>query len=382
MQRRLSPTEPRSLPLGGDRLSVAVIAPPRFPLRPQGYGGVDLAVSLLVRALRARGDQVVVVGTESSEPDTIELAPASWEADLGRMYGHVRGLTYLARVLTVLRRRGPFDVVHDHSGLGSLLASTLMDIAPVVHTVHGSLAEPERTFYRSVRGADLVAISWAQRVTAPELAWLSTVYNAVDPDSLLSLPPGYKGGYLLCLGRICPENGQHVAIEVARRTGKRLVLAGTVDPNPKAELYYRSAVAPYVDGSRVIFLGNVFGRERSQLIARAIALVAPIAWPEPFGFSVVEAMASGTPALSFARGAATELIDDGLTGFAVKPDDVDAMTAAVLASPGIDAECCAQIARRRFNPDRIAAEYHGLYSEIAGSARAKHHDGAIPAGAC
>ena len=382
MQGLLSPTVSRSMPSSGDRLRVAVIAPPWYRLPPRGYGGIELVVSLLVRALRARGDEVVVVGAESSEPGTIELAPAAWETDLGRRYGPVRELTYLARVSTVLRRQGPFDVVHDHSGFAGLLATILMDLAPVVHTVHGSLGEPERTFYRTLCGrADLVAISTAQRVSAPGLPWLSTVHNAVDTDSLFTVPPGDKGGYLLCLARICPEKGQHVAIEVARRTGHRLVLAGKVEPTPEAELYYQTAVAPHVDGSAVIYHRNVFGRAKSQLLARATALVAPIAWQEPFGLSVVEAMASGTPAVSYARGAAVELIENGVTGFAVKPDDVEAMTAAVLATAEIDPQRCAHTARRHFNPERMADKYHGVYSGIAGSAGTKYRNGVIPRGA-
>jgi glycosyltransferase involved in cell wall biosynthesis len=364
----LSPTAWHPTPPRGDRLRVAVIAPPWYPLPPQGYGGIELVVSLLVRGLRARGDEVVVVGAESSAPGTVELAPAAWEADLGGKYGPVRELTYVSRVSALLRRTGPFDVIHDHSGFAGLVATTLMEIAPVVHTVHGALGEPERTFYRTMHDrADLVAISSAQRASAAELPWVSTVHNAVDTSSLLTVPPGDKEGYLLCLARICLEKGQHVAIKVARRTGHRLVLAGKVEPTPEGQLYYQTAVAPHVDGSGVVYRRNVAGREKSELLARASALLAPIAWEEPFGLSVVEAMASGTPAVSYGRGAAVELIDNGVTGFAVKPDDVEAMTAAVLATANIDSRRCADTARRRFNPDRMAEKYHRVYSEIAAS---------------
>lgn len=356
----------RSTSASGKRMRVAVIAPPWYSLPPRGYGGIELVVSLLVRGLRAGGDEVVVVGAESSEPGTIELAPAAWGADLGQRFGPVRELTYLARVSAVLRRQRPFDIIHDHSGFAGLLASTLMGIAPVVHTVHGALGEPERTFYRSLGGAvDLVAISTAQRASAPELPWLSTVHNAVDTDSLVTVPPGEKGGYLLCLSRVCQEKGQDVAIEVARRTGHRLVIAGKVEPTAAGGHFFQTAVAPFVDGSGVIYHCNVAGREKSELLARASALLAPIAWEEPFGLSVVEAMASGTPAVSYARGAAAELIDDGVTGFAVKPGDVEAMTAAVLATADIDSRRCADTARRRFNPNRMAEKYHRVYSEIA-----------------
>ena len=362
----LSPPAWHPAARGGDRLRVAIIAPPWYPLPPRGYGGVELVVSLLVRGLRARGDEVVVVGAECSAPGTVELAPAVWEADLGGKYGPVRELTYLARLSARLHRAAPFDVIHDHSGFAGLLATTLMGIAPVVHTVHGVLGEPERTFYRAMQDrAELVAISSAQRASAAELSWVSTIHNAVDTGSLLTVAPADKGGYLLCLARVCREKGQHVAIEVARRTGRRLVLAGKVEPTPEGDLYFQTAVAPHVDGFRVIYRRNVAGREKSELIARASALVAPIAWEEPFGLSVVEAMASGTPAVSYGRGAAAELIDDGVTGFAVRPDDVEAMAAAVLATANIDSRRCADIARRRFNPDRMAEKYHRVYSEIA-----------------
>jgi len=342
-----------------ERRRIVLIAPPWYPLPPIGYGGIELVVTLLARELRRHGHSVTLFGAAGSEAGTTVCAPSGWDAELGQPSGVTLELAYLARVFEQLRRIEGVDIVHDHSGHAGLLGSTLLARAAVVHTVHGHLDEPHRAFYASIGGrAALVAISDSQRSTAPELTWTSTVHNAVDIDALRIASRSEKEGFLLCLARICPAKGQSVAIEVARRTGRRLVLAGKVESYE----YFRSEVAPHLDGERVRYIPNVAGREKADLLAKADALLAPISWAEPFGLSVVEAMASGTPAISFALGAAVELIEDGRTGFVVH--DLDAMVAAVSRCAEIDPIRCASIARSRFDPLSMVNGYLRVYEHV------------------
>jgi glycosyltransferase involved in cell wall biosynthesis len=175
-----------------------------------------------------------------------------------------------------------------------------------------------------------------------------------------------KEPYLLCLARICPDKGQDVAIEVAQRTGLRLVLAGKIEETPEAQAYFERRIAPAVDGTRVVLVSNVAGFEKARLLARATALLAPIQWEEPFGLSVVEAMASGTPAISMARGAAPEVIEEGLTGFLVQ--DADEMVAAVRRASEIDPARCAATTRARFNPSIMTDSYLRLYEQAESTA--------------
>jgi len=346
-----------------ERRRIALIAPPWYPLPPAGYGGIELVVALLARELRRLGHCVTLFGAAGSEPGTVICAPSGWDAELGQPSGVTLELAYLARVFEQLRQVEHVDVVHDHSGHAGLLGSTLLARAPAVHTVHGHLDEPQRAFYSSVGArAGLVAISESQRSTAPELSWVGTVHNAVDVDALRVASRDEKDGFLLCLARICPAKGQSVAIEVARRTGRRLVLAGKVESYE----YFRNEVAPHLDGERVRYVPNVAGREKADLLARADALLAPITWAEPFGLSVVEAMASGTPAISFALGAAVELIEEGRTGFVVR--DVDAMVAAVSACAELEPMRCASLVRARFDPRAMAGGYMKVYERVIAGA--------------
>jgi glycosyltransferase involved in cell wall biosynthesis len=291
------------------------------------------------------------------------VAPQAWRADLGRPRERLRELTYGAIALQEIQRLEGVEVIHDHCGFGTLLGAALMCAAPVLHTVHGPIDEPEQRYYAALPGTiGLSAISRAQRSTAPDLRWVSTVHNAVDVDALYVGCREDKEPYLLCLARITREKGQHTAIEVARRVGMRLILAGKIEPTAEGTEYYERLIAPHIDGDRVVHLDNVGGGEKSRLLARARALLAPLEWEEPFGLFMVEAMASGTPAIAFPRGAAPELIIPGVTGFLAR--SVDEMVDAVRNADVIDPERCAQITRERFSPQAMARGYLAAYVEV------------------
>ena len=344
-----------------------MLAPPWYPVPPDGYGGIEIMVSLLADELRARGHLVTVFAAAGSEASSVVHAPAVWNRDLGQHDERLRELTYGARILESLRHRGAIDVVHDHIGYGTLLATAQLSDVPVVHTVHGALTEPETTFYAALAGrVSLVAISRSQRHSAPDLPWVGTVHNAVPFHQLTVGNSDSASPYLLCLARICPDKGQHIAIEVARRAGMRLVLAGKVEATPASREYYATRVLPLVDSDRVVHITNVAGAEKAALLEGATALLAPIEWDEPFGLSVVEAMACGTPAISFSRGAAPEIIDDGLTGFLVR--DADEMVAAVARVDEIDPADCAARTRRRFSAQTMADGYLRMYERAQASA--------------
>lgn len=341
-------------------LRIALIAPPWYPLPPRGYGGVELVVTLLARELRHRGHRVVLFGAEGSEPGITVCTQSGLDAHLGQATQVMHEMTYLARVVQRMQALEAFDVIHDHAGFGGALVAGLLRGAPVLHTVHGSIGVSERDFYDAL-GADvgLVAISDSQRRQAPDLGWVGVVHNAVDVDGLRVSTAEQSPRYLLCLARICEDKGQHVAIEVARRCGLRLILAGKVEETPQGREYFRSQVEPLLDGTRVIYIPSVTAATKARLIARATAMLAPISWPEPFGLSIVEAMVSGTPAISFRQGSAVELIEQGVTGFVV--DCADEMVAAVSRTDEIDPPTCARAARARFSPQVMTESYLRVY---------------------
>jgi glycosyltransferase involved in cell wall biosynthesis len=342
-----------------ERLRIAVVSTPWYPLPPGGYGGIELMAYLLSRELRRLSHDVIVIGPEGSAREVEPLAPAAWSADLDNPLAYsYRLFAYLARVARRLAA-DRFDVLHDNCGYPGVLAWALTGCADrMVHTIHEPIDEPLGTFLAELRDqVRFVAISHAQTAHRGALPIAAVVHNAVDLDNL---SVGKRGsGYLVELGRIVPEKGQHLAIEVARRTGKRLVLAGKVPPLPHAERYFCESVEPHL-GDLVEYRGSVAGREKAELLAGADAGVFPLQWEEPFGLAMAECMASGTPVIALRRGSAGELVDEGVTGFLA--DDVDGLVDAAGRLPDIDRERCAEAGRARFSPRRMALEYIDVYT--------------------
>lgn len=338
-------------------LRVALVAPPWLPVPPGGYGGIEQVVYLLARELEKRGHEVTVFGRQGSSPDldVVALAPRSWQHHLGSRDERARECLHVYRAYDIIRRRA-FDVVHDHTGFtGMTLGAALRLPAPMVATLHGDLTEAEGELLRALdQRVALVAITESQRNQVADVRWIDVVHNAVDADEFEV--SAEKDDYLLQLARITPDKGQHLAIEVARRAGRPLVLAGKVDPD--GEAYFRERIEPEL-GDDVRWVEDAQGAEKARLLARASAMVFPIQWHEPFGLAMVEAMASGTPVVAIRIGATPELVEEGVTGYLA--DDVDGLVDAVHRAGDIDAARCARSVRERFSPAAMAEAYEAVY---------------------
>lgn len=333
---------------------------PWFPVPPKGYGGIELMVYNLARGLHDAGHQVTVIGRQGSHGpfESLALAPESWEHQLGTRDHEARQDLFLFRAYDIVRRRA-FDVVHDHSGFpGIMLAAACQRQAPVVATIHGALTEAEGDFLGAVdRRVHLVAISRAQQSQVAGVEWRGCVHNAVDPDVYHAVTRHEdKEGYLLVLARVSATKGQHTAIEVAKRLNMPLVMAGKIDEDSKD--YFEEKIKPELN-ERITWRENVEGKEKVELLARASALLFPIEWEEPFGIAMVEAMVSGTPVIAMAHGAASELVENGLTGYVV--EDIDGMVEAYSKIKDIDLEKCVAEAARRFGPKHMAEGYLTVY---------------------
>ncbi len=319
---------------------------------PRGYGPWEQVASTLAEGLVRRGHDVTLFATADSQTSARlrSVAPAGYEED-ETVDAKVHEALHIASVFESAR---DFDVISNQFDFLPLAFSRLVP-TPVVTTIHGFSSERIVPVYRAYDDiGHYVSISESDR--HPDLTYAATIHHGIDVESF-SVGLG-DGGYLLFLGRIHPDKGTHVAIEVARRAGMPLVIAGVVHDGE----YHEREVLPHVDGVSVRYVGPVGPAERDRLLGGAVGLLHLIDFEEPFGLSVVEALATGTPVVAFRRGSMPELIRDGLTGFVV--DDVHTAVSAVRGLPRLDRRACRGDAERRFSAARMVASYERLFATV------------------
>jgi glycosyltransferase involved in cell wall biosynthesis len=330
-------------------LRVALVSTPFVSVPPPGYGGTELVVADLAKALVERGAQVVVYATGDSHLPGIEVRwyfpAAQWPPDREIERAHAAW-----SLRDASRDPRGFDVIHVHSP--AAVALSRLSRYPLVHTLHHDRDEELSDLYRRSPEVRLIGISHSQAGREP-VRVSGVVHHGLDPSRYRPMP---EQGYLLFLGRYDRVKGVTHAIEVASRARLPLVMAGA----PHDPEYYEAEVKPLVLRHGVLELGPVGGARKSALIARARALVFPIEWEEPFGLVMIEAMLSGVPVLGNARGAVPEVIDDGITG--VICDDASEMAAAArIADKLFNRERIREAALRRWSAGRMADNYLAVY---------------------
>jgi glycosyltransferase involved in cell wall biosynthesis len=332
-------------------VKVALLGPIAWRTPPRHYGPWEQVTSLLAEGLVARGVDVTLFATlDSLTSARLEGVSATGYAETPELDGRVWEALHVAHAF---ERSADFDLVHSH--LDWLpLAFAHACRAPLLTTIHGFSGRRILPAYVSARSSHFVSISNADR--APELSYAATIHHGIDLEALpLSLT---CGDALVAFGRIHPDKGTAEAIEIARLAGRRLVLCGIVQD----ERYFREQIEPHLDGDRVSYLGSVGPEKRADVLGAAAALLHPIAFPEPFGLSVVEAMACGTPVIAFPLGSMPEVVDDGVTGYLVP--DVAAAALAVERAVRLDRKVIRQTAERRFGATRMVDDYLTLYRRL------------------
>lgn len=337
----------------GRPLRIGMVAPPWFAVPPAGYGGIEAMVAGLVDGLVARGHHVTLVGAGDPGTKAQRYVAAYSEPPSGRL-GEPVPEVFQAAVAAAALDGSELDVVHDHTLAGPLLARGRC--VPTVVTAHGPVTGEVGEYLEQLgTTVDVVAISQAQRRFRPEVNWLATVHNGID---VASYPLGDgAGGYLLFLGRFHPDKGAHIAIEVAKRTRRRLILAGKLN-EPAERAYFEAAVAPRLGGA-IEYVGEADAATKRGLLGGATALLFPVLWEEPFGLVMVEAMACGTPVVALRRGSVPEVVAHGETGIVVgRPAE---LTGAVGAAETLDRRRCRARAERYFDLSRMVAGYEAAY---------------------
>ena len=319
---------------------------------PRSYGPWEQVASTLTEGLVARGHDVTLFATSDSTTSARlhATAPAGYEEDAS-VDAKVHEALHIA---AVFERAGEFDVISNQFDFLPLAFSRLVD-TPVVTTVHGFSSERIVPVYQAYDDiAHYVSISDSDR--HPSLTYAATIHHGIELDRF-SVGAG-DGGYLLFLGRIHPDKGTAVAIDVARRAGLPLVIAGVVHD----QAYFDAEVAPHLGVDGISYVGPVGPVDRDRLLGGAAALLHLIDFAEPFGLSVVESLATGTPVVAFSRGSMPELLRDGVTGYLVA--DADAAVGAVARLNRLDRAACRIDAVTRFSAARMVADYERLFARV------------------
>jgi glycosyltransferase involved in cell wall biosynthesis len=331
-----------------------MLAPISWRTPPRHYGPWELVTSLLTEALVARGVDVTLFATKDSSTagKLAGVCPAPYSEDPG-IDAKVWEMLHIAHVF---ERAAEFDLIHNQADFVPLAFSRLVE-TPVVTTIHGfSSARILPVFKAYEDRVHYVAISDSDR--RPDLRYAARIHHGVRLEDFPFDPNG--GEDLLFFGRIHPDKGAAEAIAAARGAGRRLIMAGIVQD----QSYYDECVAPSLDGRCVLYRGPLGGAERTTALGSSRALLHLINFDEPFGLSVVEALACGTPVIASNRGSMPELIDDGVTGFLV--DGVDAAIDAIGRIDEIDRAACRAAVSARFTVDRMADQYLNLYRSLLG----------------
>jgi glycosyltransferase involved in cell wall biosynthesis len=331
-------------------VKLALLGPIAWRTPPHAYGPWEQVTSLLTEGLVERGVDVTLFATLDS------VTAAKLDGVLSHGYAEdpeLDGRVWEAmHVSHALERSSEFDLLHSHLDWLPLAFSSHCETA-LVTTIHGFSGPAILPSYAAADSA-YVSISDADRV--PELDYVATVHHGID---LTSLPFSAAGGEdLVVLGRIHPDKGTADAIEIARLAGRRLTICGIVQDGR----YFAEHVEPHIDDDRVRYLGSIGPAQRAEVLGSALALLHPIAFAEPFGLSVVEALACGTPVIAYPRGSMTEIVDDGVTGFLV--GGTRSAAQAVSRVGRLDRAACRGVAELRFSAERMVDDYLGVYDEL------------------
>jgi glycosyltransferase involved in cell wall biosynthesis len=333
-------------------MKIAVLSPVAWRTPPRHYGPWEQIASNIAEGLIKKGVEVTLFATgDSITAGTLDaVCETGYEEDRNQ---DAKVLECL-HISNLMEKANQFDLIHNNFDFLPLTYSALIK-TPVITTIHGFSSSRIIPVYKKYNASsNYVSISNADRNA--ELTYLATVYNGLDTRDFSFT--AQADNYLLYFGRIHHDKGTAEAIEIARKTNRRLLIAGIIqDAN-----YYREKVEPFIDNEQIVYVGHAGPDKRKDLLGNAAALLHPINFNEPFGMSVAEAMICGTPVIAFNRGSMAELIKDNETGFLV--NTIDEAVEAVNKLPAINRANCRDWATAQFSSEKMVDDYYKLYQHI------------------
>ncbi len=337
-------------------MRIAQIAPLFEAVPPPRYGGSERVVHWLTEALVAMGHDVTLFATGDSRTSA-RLVPVRARAERFQPSFEFNCAPYARMIELVRRAADQFDVLHFHIDFHPFSVFTRQP-TPFLTTLHGTLAQPwVKDIYDLFPQVNLVSISDRQRAPMPHLNFAATILHGMPRDLLRPVPAAQD--YFAFLGRVSPEKGIESAIHIARACGVKLKVAAKQGAEDAA---FQARIAPLLGGDGVEFIGEIDDSRKPAFLSGARALLFPIAWEEPFGLVMIEAMACGCPVIAFRRGSVPEVIEEGVTGFVV--DDVAGAVAACARLGEIDRAGVRARFEQRWTAERMAADHVALYERL------------------
>ncbi len=339
-------------------MRIAQVAPLWERVPPPGYGGIELVVGYLCDELTQRGHDVTLFasGDSVTSAKLESVVPKALRLNAEISEPGIYDLIHLQKVFDLSET---FDLIHFHNGYNAFPFAERMK-TPVVHTLHGRFTADNRHIFRTFRQQPYISISNDQRATDLDLNYLATVYNGIDPNNYPFRETSGDEPYLAFLGRMSPEKGPHHAIEIAKKTGWKLIMAGKIASVDQD--FYREQVEPFIDDEQIVFLGEVTHEQKIELIAQASATLFPITWPEPFGLVMIESMCTGTPVLGTAIGSVPEVIKNDVSGYVCA--NVEEMIEKIPAVTQLNRQACHQYVRDRFTIQTMVDGYENAYQKL------------------
>lgn len=341
-------------------MRIAQVAPLWEPVPPKKYGGTELIVGLLTDELVRRGHEVTLFASGDSET-AAKLVPGC-EKHLRAMDISIADCSIheQMRMSDVFGRADDFDVIHCHTDYQGLPYAPLVS-TPVVHTIHGGFnSDRANAMFQAHKDQNFVGISDSHCRLGEGLNFVATVYNAIATESFDFYPQSNKEPYLAFLGRLSADKGPQYAIEIAKRTGIKLKMAGKIDDSNEA--FFKEQVEPHIDGKLIEFLGEADHAFKNKLMGGALGTMFTIDWEEPFGLVMIESMACGTPVIATRRGSVPEIVKDGETGFIC--DSIDECVAAVDKLSSLSRQGCRDYVESRFSTPRMVDDYEAVYRQL------------------
>ena len=333
-------------------MKVAILSPIAWRTPPVKYGPWEQVASNIAEGLIEQGIDVTLFATgnsktkgklqfisETAYAENPSIEPKVWEC---------------LHISNLMEQSNDFDIIHNNFDFLPLSYSQLIK-TPMITTIHGFSSPKILPVYKKYNANNsYVSISNSDR--SPELDYIATVYNGINTDDFTFRP--ISKDYLLFFGRIHPEKGTYESIQIAKKSGRKLIISGLIQDQE----YFETKIKPFINNDDIVYVGNSGPAERDKLLGNAFALLHPVSFNEPFGLSVAEAMLCGTPVVAFSRGSMPELIDNTKTGFLV--NTIDEAVNAVKNIESIDRAYCRKWANSKFSREKMIEGYLNVYRKI------------------